>query len=163
LFLFRINRFKKEITMKKTLTFAAMLLLLAGSFSCGKEEDDEPTEIPFTEYSLTGTGCQWTNLDCDGKIVIINSNTELENHVTCTGETFPEIDLAEQTLLIACGVTTNGIQYLHKKFSKKENMYILEIEITLNDVAVAQSWMVTLITNKLSTKDIELNVITIQN
>jgi hypothetical protein len=95
---------------------------------------------------------------------VINSNEELENYITCTDGTFPEIDFSENTLLITCGCTINGIQYLHKKILKKENMYMLEIEITLNDATVAHPWIVTLMTNKLNIKDnVELNVTIIKN
>jgi hypothetical protein len=43
-------------------------------------------------------------------------------------------------------------------------MYILEIEITLNDATALQSWAVALTVNKLSTKDnVEVNVTTVKN
>ncbi|MDR2126336.1 MAG: hypothetical protein LBP63_05870 [Prevotellaceae bacterium] len=150
----------KKIILQTT----AILLMLAGIVACGKEENEKhSTEIPLTEYSLTNTNCQWVNLDYNGSVIVINSKTELEKYITCTEGTFPEIDFAKNTLLIACGSTTNGIQYIQKKFFKKINMYMLEIEITLNDATVAQPWIATLVTNKLSVNNVELNVITIKN
>jgi hypothetical protein len=38
--------------MKTTLTFAAILLLLAGSFSCGKEEENENTSLKGTKWQM---------------------------------------------------------------------------------------------------------------
>jgi heat shock protein HslJ len=40
--------------MKTTLTFAAMLLLLAGSFSCGKEEENKITSLDGITWKLVG-------------------------------------------------------------------------------------------------------------
>ncbi|MDR0763074.1 MAG: hypothetical protein LBF01_01070, partial [Bacteroidales bacterium] len=67
--------------MKKTiLKKSAILLILAGMIIACKEEENKPIEIPFTEYSLAETSCQWINLDYDNKIIVINSNEELENY-----------------------------------------------------------------------------------
>jgi hypothetical protein len=113
-----MNNTKKLKIMKKTLLqTAAILLILAGMIiACGKEKEEEKTiEIPFTEYSLIGTSCQWSNLGYDGKLIVINSNAELENYVICTDGAFPEIDFSKNTLLLASGCTISGIQYLHKK------------------------------------------------
>ena len=44
-------------------------------------------EIPFTEYVLDSNFCQWTNLNFNNDtIIVINSNEELENYITCRSE-----------------------------------------------------------------------------
>jgi heat shock protein HslJ len=42
--------------MKKVLSFAAILLMLASAFTCGKEDEKESTEIPLVEtmWKLVG-------------------------------------------------------------------------------------------------------------
>jgi hypothetical protein len=120
--------------------------------------------IPYVEYSLAGTSCQWANLGCDGNVIVVNSRAELERHVTCAEGSFSEIDFAKNTLLIACGGTTNGIQYLSKKFFFKKNLYTLEIDITLDDATVSENWTVALATDKMSaTSKVELHVIAIRS
>ena len=151
--------------MKKIVSFAAILFVLTSAFTCGKEKESEPIEIPFTEYSLSDTYCQWANLNYDGKVIIINSNAELEKCITCTEGTFPEIDFVEMTLLIAYGRSAGGIGYISKRLVFEENRYVLEIGITLNDATIAgQSWRVALITDKLNdSNNVDLKVITIKN
>jgi hypothetical protein len=153
--------------MKKIISQTTVLLLILTGvmIACGKKEKEEkPIEIPITEYSLAETSCRWTNLDCNGKVIVINSPTELAKYVTCTDGSYPEIEFTKNTLLLACGCTTNGIQYMHKKFLKKGYfIYMLEIEVTLNDATIVQPWRVALVTDKLTVKDVKLNVITIRN
>ena len=153
------------------LQILAILLILTGNFaSCGQnqesernqENEKEPLEV--TKYFLTGVNCQWVDLAYDGKIIVINNKTALEKYVTCTEDSYPEIDFAEHTLLLACGGTTNGIQDLSSKLFFKGSKYILEIEIALNDATVVERWQIALITGKLNDKsDVEINVIAIKN
>ncbi|MDR2292397.1 MAG: hypothetical protein LBE11_02865 [Prevotellaceae bacterium] len=137
--------------MKKTiLQTAAVLLILAGmTVSCGKEE--KPIEIPFTEYSLTETFWQWSNLGYDGKVIVINSNAELENYITCTEGTFPEIDFSNNTLLIACGASTwnvGSINTIILKHSTTE--YELKVTIFMGNATVVERWHIAIIIPKIS-------------
>ncbi|MDR1983584.1 MAG: hypothetical protein LBQ28_01995 [Prevotellaceae bacterium] len=152
--------------MKKILKFTAILLILTSSFTCEKEEEEKMIEIPFTEYSLVGTSCQWTNLDYEGKVIVINSNEELAQYVICTEGSYPEIDFSKNTLLLARGGTTWGIASLSKNvFNTGKNKYIIEVEIILNDATVAQGWHICIIiSTKLNAADnVELKVNTIRN
>ena len=70
-------------------------------------EDEYPIDIPFEEYSLEGTSCQWINLNYNNgnsNLIIINSTEELINYVSCTEGSYPEIDFSKNTLLLAYGV-----------------------------------------------------------
>jgi hypothetical protein len=144
--------------MKKTLSFAAILLMLASAFTCRKDKENEPTEIPFTEYSLTGTDCQWTNLDYDGKVIVINSKAELEKYVTCTSGSYPEIDFAKYTLLLAHGGAQNGIGKITTSlYQNSANKYTLNVKISLGFTMVAEPWLIGIIVSKLP-KDAEINL-----
>ncbi len=134
------------------LQFAVLLLALVGSV-CACDEKNEPVEIPFTEYSLDGTLlCEWTNLDYDNKVIIINSNEELENYVNCMdGSNYPEVDFSKYTLLLAKGRATSGIADIAKRFIKvAENNYSFNIDITLNMNTVAPLWTAGILISKIS-------------
>jgi uncharacterized repeat protein (TIGR02543 family) len=89
-----------------------------------------PVEIPFTEYSLEGTFCQWKNLNYDNKIIVINSNEKLENYINCSDGNFQEIDFSKYTLLLANGTTRKGIYKINKNILQLSiNKYKLDIEI----------------------------------
>jgi hypothetical protein len=142
---------------------AVILLVLAGGFgSCGEKGEDnfsEPIEISFTEYSLVGTSGQWKNLE-SGKVIVINSNEELKKHFDCTNLDCPEIDFLKNTLLLASGGATNGIDRINACFMQSAtSKYMLNMEVFLNDAMVAQSWHFALITEKIDKQSkIELNV-----
>jgi hypothetical protein len=143
---------------------ASFLILCTGCTDNGKEK--EPVKISFTEYSLAFTDCWWTNIDYDDRvIIIINSEKKLQKYISYMQTvTIPKIDFAKNTLILACGYTTSGIQYLSKKLFLHGNRYILEVKITLNDLAVMERWNIALVTDKFD--DIcyaDLNVITIKN
>ncbi|MDR1983318.1 MAG: hypothetical protein LBQ28_00605 [Prevotellaceae bacterium] len=137
--------------MRKILKLTAILLILAGNFSsCGEEE---PKEISFTEYSLVGTSCQWTNLDYEGKVIVINSNEELAQYITCTEGSFPEIDFFGNTLLLARGGTVNGIGKITISFFQNSTYnYKLNITVHLGITMVPEGWRVGILVPKLSNR-----------
>jgi hypothetical protein len=120
-----------------------------------KENENEPAEIPFTEYSLAETNCQWqwTNFVFDNKVIVINSKTELERYITCTEGTFPEIDFSKHTLLFAGGGTLNGVVKVESTIIKNsENEYTLKITVCLDFTTVVQGWKTFILTSKISDK-----------
>jgi len=133
------------------LKLIAFLLILAGTFAfCQKppEPINDPIEISFTELK---TECQWTNLDYD-KVIIINSNAELGQYISCTGgSSYPAIDFSTHTLLLVggkanlgiCRSTATGLQQL------SSGKYKLNVEIALNDAADVEEWAIALIVKKL--------------
>jgi uncharacterized lipoprotein NlpE involved in copper resistance len=137
--------------MKKTvIKTTAILLFLVGCFSCAeeKEQEQKEEEIAFTEYSLAETFCQWTNLDYDNNIIVINSITELENYITCTEGTLPEIDFSKKTLLVASG-GGGDIRRIDVKFLKTTNKYIMEATIYEGFAAVILNWSKSIVVPKL--------------
>jgi len=68
-----------------------------------------PIDIPFEEipfevfplnpYLIAGTSCLWANLLYCDNVIIINSQEDLENYVTCSNGDIFEIDFPKYTLL----------------------------------------------------------------
>jgi hypothetical protein len=125
-------------------------------------EEESPkvpeNEISFTEYSLTGTSCQWANLGYDSTLIIINNQNDLEKYITSSKGTPPDIDFERQTLLLASGITLTGIHALSKTISKTIDMYTLKIDILLNEALVVEKWVVALIVDHKSNPGIDKNI-----
>ena len=157
---------------KKILKLTAFLLIFAVTFASCKEPDPEPVDsgkpsgtkypidIPFTEYLLAGTSCQWVNLNYDDKLIVVNSNEELKNYINCSKGNYPEIDFSKHTLLLANGTTPNGIVEISKRLLQlSANKYRVDIEILLDETEITGRWVTALIVSKLSKEsDIEINV-----
>ena len=164
-----MNKMKKNLfsptpSVVKRGTVAMLCLILTGLFwvaGCKKDdkkEDSYPRDIPFTEYSLEI--CQWTNLAYDDKVILINSDEELENYIICTDENYSKIDFLEYSLLLARGVSSNGIRHIDINFSKDTvNEYALNVIIHKDLTTVAQPWLISIITPKIGNEaTIILNV-----
>jgi len=138
--------------MRNILNLTALLLFLAGSFySCTKKEKEfDLMDIAFTEYSLIGTFCQWTNLNYDNNVITINSNNELENHIE--GSSYPAIDFSKNTLLLVHGTCHNSIADISKRIQKISNKRVLTVEITTKPTCQSEKWILALITNKSNEK-----------
>lgn len=135
------------------------------------ENDDNgfPKEVSFTELSLENTSCRWEdrfflNLGfvADSVVLLtVNSNKELRQLLDCADGDYPEIDFSEHTLLLASGVTPNGICEITKNLLQlSENEYVLNIEIVLNATRVIQDWHIALVTHKLKAHydNVQVNV-----
>ena len=129
-------------------------------------ENPENIEIPFTEYSLAGTSCQWVNINYgnysfDANVIAINSSEELEEYIDCSSGSYPEIDFSKHTLLLASGRAPNGVHEISNcslQFSNNE--YQLEIRIHLEPREVIGRWIMALVVNKLREEsDIDLKII----
>ena len=102
--------------------------------------------IPFEEYSLEGTTCNWTNLNYDGTVLIINSNEDLANYISCTEGSYPEIDFSQNTILLAKGKTQFGISDASTKIIRQSitNSYDFEVEIKIDNArpVAVDSWQI---------------------
>jgi hypothetical protein len=152
---------KLKIMKSAFLKLTALLLIVAGIFSCEKPPVDDPKpepkpneyqkDISFTEYSLEGIQCKWKNLNYDDKVIIINSKEELEQYIGCTSGTYNDIDFAKNTLLLASGKTVNNFLRISKNLQRvSSNEYELNVEITRTTTVVDREWSVALVTEKLS-------------
>ena len=152
---------KKPLWLTVITTLCLVVASLFSAYSCNKTENtlpNYPVKIPFTEYSLAGTFCQWTNLNYDDKIIVINSNKKLASYINCLEGNYPEIDFSKHTLLLASGTTPNGIVEISNRLLQlSANEYKLDIKILLNEAEVIGKWITVLIVNKLNEEsDIEL-------
>jgi len=158
-------------TQKFTIITIRCLVVVAlfAAVGCDKSETppviNYPIEIPFTEYSLAGASCQWTNLNYDNKLIVINSKEDLGSYINCLEGNYPEIDFSKHTLLLAIGTTPNGIFEISNRLLQLSAIkYKLNIEILLGDTEGIENWYSALIVNKLSREsDSELVVITLKN
>ena len=138
--------------------------------SCTKDDKniqpiDYPIDIPFTEYSLAGTSCNWNLIYGEGydyeKIIIINSKEELNNYVKCIGESsYHEIDFTKFTLLLANGIASSSYEYVGCVslliFSDKN--YNMEIDLFLTELTSLTPWQVPIIVKKID-EDSVINLI----
>jgi len=144
--------------MKKRLFISFLLLLLVAGvfFSCKKADTkhpapDFPKKITFTEYSLDGTECRWMNLPYNNKVVVINSETDMEQYITCSSGSYPEVDFEKHTLLLASGICYNEVfEVLVKQLTQNSlDKYSLDITLTLNDTCEGKEWVKILIIDKI--------------
>ena len=140
----------------KFTTLSAILLILTGGlFSC-EEKKEYPKEIPFVEYSLIETSCEWTvdywhsSGGYSGNIIVINSSEDLKNHINCND--YPSVDFSKQTLLLVYGLSPSQPQIsLSKQFWQiSTNNYSLNIEILLGVSRVIGVWDVALLVPKIA-------------
>jgi hypothetical protein len=156
----------KKGTVAMLCAVSLIFLLIAGCNPPEPEPEPKPEppiieypiEISFTEYSLAGSSCQWKNFNYDNKLIVINSNEELENYINCLEGNYPEIDFSKHTLLLVSGTTPNGIvEISNRLFQLSANEYKLDVEILLNEAEMLGYWITALIVNKLNEEnDIEL-------
>jgi hypothetical protein len=136
---------------QKFLNIAAIVLILAGVIACKKETGTDPIEIPFTEYSFGETFCQWTNLNKDKKVIVINSDAEMEEYVTCEeGDYYPNIDFSKNTLLLAHGIAPQNIGSKNTalfRYSAAE--YELKITISIGSMMVMEDWRISILVSKI--------------
>jgi len=105
-------------------------------------------DIPITEYSLESTSCQWESFAPD-TVIVINSDAELENYLTCTD--YPAVDFNLYSLLLVRGSTDYGtISHIIKdlaRLSAKE--YRLNIKVQANDTSATEEWILAVLVPKL--------------
>jgi hypothetical protein len=150
----------------KTILLITLGFLLFPLACNRNEEKNESIEIPFTEYSLLETNCQWANFESD-KVIIINSQLQLDlyNYITCTDGSYPKVDFSKNTLLLAKGMVAGGIGCLSKKIVNSVTKYVLEVEIKNSDTMIAgEVWFISIVSEKLRSKtNVELNIKIIKN
>jgi hypothetical protein len=120
-----------------------------------------PKNIPFEEYLLDDPNCHWKNLNYDETLIIINSNEELENYITCTEGSYPEVDFSQYTLLLVNGKINGEISKITAKklLQYSHNKYELAVEIRNTEASATDEWAIALIVPKLSEGGyVELNI-----
>ena len=109
-------------------------------------------DVWFMEYSLNETSCEWINLNFKDTVIIINSSSELENYINCTGGSYPEIDFSQYSILLAKGYTDYDISEFSVTYLQQHssNSFTLNVEIVLTDTARrGKTWVHALVVNKI--------------
>jgi len=134
---------------------AALLVSAVIAAGCERktEKEDVPIDIPFTEFLLQS--CQWSNLDYDGKVIIINDFEELAKYTSCQNPNWlirdNKIDFASHTLLLASGSIGDDISFVAKDLQQlSENKYAVNVEILLNKEFEDKQWRIAILTDKLA-------------
>lgn len=144
--------------MKNFICCLLALFAVCAMTSCEKESaptkiPESPVELPYTEYSLSGTSCEWNFTKEDSDIIVVNSREELEKYIVCNGEcTAPSVDFEKHSLVIAHGGCTNGIEKISvAKFVKfADEKYGLYIDIVMGWTDAPELWTYAIITGKIS-------------
>lgn len=136
---------------------AVLPIVLISCTDKEKNADDDtkieyPIEIPFTDYVLGETSCQWNFNDDTSKIVIINSEAELEEYVRCTGNaTYPQVDFSKHTLLLAHGQEPYLVKPDFKNVRQfSEQHYEMTVNLRPATAAVVTPWQVPILVDKLT-------------
>ncbi len=109
-----------------------------------------PIEIPFTEYSLSETSCQWKNFESN-KVIIINSDEELIDYIVCVDNDYSKIDFSKYTLLLARGVENYFVRPNSTRLQQvSAQSYVMKVNLQPNLAAVITNWQVPIVVNKLS-------------
>ena len=122
----------------------------------------EIVDIPFVEYSLWGTACEWQLPQLNNNVIIVNSDEELARYIQSTsGESYPSVDFDKYTMIIAHGYNLNGIAEKRinslQRVSNNELALNIEIYSTLADVI--EPWNFVILVDKLDKLyNINLNV-----
>ena len=125
------------------------------------EDTEKPIEIPSVVYSLNEISCKWNlgNPTVNPELIIINSNEELENHITCTdGDDYSAIDFTKQMLLLVYGQEAHydrlAAVYLHR-FSTG---YLLNVDFIPSPSPAVRQWNSAIVVDKLDEEiDIEIS------
>ncbi|MCL1937806.1 MAG: hypothetical protein FWF52_05375 [Candidatus Azobacteroides sp.] len=147
--------FKKPLGFIVITMLCLVVVTLFATVGCDKSEtppvESYPREMPFIEYSLAETSCQWqwTNFGYN-KVIIINSDKELQDYIICTDDNYSKIDFSEHSLLLAMAHSTSGIRYINIDFLKETaNEYTLNVLIHADMTALALGRLISIITPKI--------------
>jgi len=160
-----MNKFLLKLT-------ALMLVFVGVASTCSREcppdcppppppEIEYPINIPFTEYSLLDTDCQWVNLPNDETVMIINSKEELENYISCTEGSYPAIDFRKYSILLLSGETNHAFSDVIVKELKQlsPNKINMDIEIGFYENTIMGTWSNALVVKKIGSEiNFDLNV-----
>ena len=164
---------KKRVLFSTCMIIISCLTFVAADCNTCKKSDpnypdcnpdpppEYPIDIPFTFYSLSGTSCQWEELDLmnggfRGEIAVINSNEELENYITCTGGAYTAIDFSQYTLILVRGVEPCPHRPIEANL---QQLSIINYVMTVNvppggGQDVISYWRVPIIVNKIAANSV---------
>ena len=128
-------------------------------------QTEEYTNVPYMEYSLWGTQCEWQLPNENNNIIIVNSDEELARYIAFeTGDSYPTVDFTKYTMIIANGGTPQGISdVIIDSFQQiTEAEYNLNIRVLMTMTDAPELWVKALLVDKwdrLSTVNLNVEII----
>ncbi|MDR0733979.1 MAG: hypothetical protein LBF08_07995 [Dysgonamonadaceae bacterium] len=156
----------------KTIKFIFALLALGMGMACTENNaleqevdkfsiqelnsNEKPKSIPtIADLNVPPSCVNYLKMQRDS-VYLINSEEEWANIFTCGSS--PKIDFSTKTLLVAWGIAPSGIANVSKKLLFANNIYTLTVDVILGMTASPESWCIVLITDKINTQNIILNL-----
>ncbi len=146
-----------------------LLIVLASTALCTGCNDNGnvdiivtyPVDVDVSDYSLTETPCSWNRQTIKrDTLYIINSTEELLTYISCQKALVPPIDFEKHSLLLARGGTPSWILSVSRHLQQTSiNEYKLLIDIKKDYTTLPGSWLMAILTPKLSssvTIDLEI-------
>lgn len=122
----------------------------------------EPKDVPFMEYSLYGSSCEWQLPQINNNIIVVDSNEELARYITSKSEeSYPTVDFTKYTMIIAHGGTPQGIAEIMVESLQKssDTEYTLNIAVIMSMTDAPELWTKALLVDKWDKlHNINLNV-----
>ncbi|MDR1227372.1 MAG: hypothetical protein LBK47_10850 [Prevotellaceae bacterium] len=140
----------------KNLCFFLLAMLCLLGVACttdNPKQENYPIKVPFTEYSLGEASCRWRGCYSTNNVIVINSDEELSNCITCVGNSYPAVDFSEHSLVLARGGAINGLRCLDVDFSKEAaNEYTLNVTAHTDKTIVAPLLCMAILAPKINRK-----------
>ena len=114
-------------------------------------QTEEYTNVPYMEYSLWGTQCEWQLPNENNNIIIVNSDEELARYIASeTGDSYPTVDFTKYTMIIAHGGVPQGIyQTLIENLQQvSDTEYRLNIDVVLTKTDAPELWTKAILVDK---------------
>ena len=114
-------------------------------------QTEEYTNVPYMEYSLWGTQCEWQLPNENNNIIIVNSDEELARYIQSeSGENYPAVDFDKYTMIIAHGGVPRGIyQTLIENLQQvSDTEYRLNIDVVLTKTDAPELWTKAILVDK---------------
>lgn len=112
---------------------------------------EKPIDVPYMEYSLYGTSCEWQLPKIYNNVIVANSDEELARYISSeAGESYPAVDFSKYTMIIAHGYSLNGITNKRIESFKRVSATELTLNITISrDLTdVVEPWSIALLVDK---------------
>jgi hypothetical protein len=115
-----------------------------------------PIDIPFEEYALEGTQCQWKhstyNKTDSNKVIVINSNDELGDYIFCIAGSFPTVDFSTYSMIYARGWVPSSHAFVKEKLLRQisGNEYSFYLTVRGGPLHSPDTWNMAIVIPKLS-------------
>lgn len=116
-----------------------------------KDDSSELVDVPYLEYSLWGTQCEWQLPDYNNSIIVVDSDEELARYITSeSGGKYPAVDFTKYTMIIAGGGASRGIYdvIVDSLQQLSDTEYSLNISVVMSKTDAPELWTKALLVDK---------------